>query len=265
MLSRAATWLTFTAMAAFLIAPVVVVAGISLNERKRLFFPPEGISGRWYVEMVVDAGWRGAIFNSLAIAALAAALAVTIALPIAYAAWRHRLLYARVLFGMGIAPFLLPPVITALGFMIFWASIDHFGRFENVVIAHAMFLVTLPLMTTSLGLESIDRALIEAGQTMGADEWTLFRTGILPRVLPYLIAGYAFAFVLSLNEYVVAYMVAGFTVETLPIKIFNALRSGYTPVLTSVTVLFVAIAVVIFGIIGRYGDLPRMMGRWSRD
>src|SRR3546814_1659174 len=63
---------------------------------------------------------------------------------------------------------------------------------------------------------------------MGAGDRTVFRTIVLPMVLPYLISGYAFAFVLSLNEYIVAYMVAGFTVETLPIKIFNSLRYGYT-------------------------------------
>jgi putative spermidine/putrescine transport system permease protein len=43
----------------------------------------------------------------------------------------------------------------------------------------------------------------------------------------------------ALNEYIIAYMVAGFTVETLPIKIFNSLRYGYTPIMGVVSVLFV--------------------------
>jgi putative spermidine/putrescine transport system permease protein len=58
----------------------------------------------------------------------------------------------------------------------------------------------------------------------------------------------------------VAYMVSGFTVETLPIKIFNALRYGYTPVMAAVTIFFVLLAALIFGLIGRFGDLPRLMG-----
>ena len=64
---------------------------------------------------------------------------------------------------------------------------------------------------------------------------------MLPLVGPYILSGYAFAFVLSLNEYIVAYMVAGFTIETLPIKIFNSLRYGYTPTMAAVTVVFVAL------------------------
>jgi putative spermidine/putrescine transport system permease protein len=131
------------------------------------------------------------------------------------------------------------------------------------LISHAIFFVTLPLVTISLGLESIDRQLIEASQVMGADDRTVFRTVILPLVTPYLVSGYAFAFVLSLNEYIIAYMVAGFTVETLPIKIFNSLRYGYTPVMASVAVMFVLVAILVFGLIARFGDLPRLLGAWS--
>jgi putative spermidine/putrescine transport system permease protein len=115
-------------------------------------------------------------------------------------------------------------------------------------------------VTISLGFESIDHEIVEAAETMGADAGTVFRTIIFPMIRPYMISGLAFAFVLSLNEYIVAYMVSGFTVETLPIKIFNALRYGYTPVMASVAVVFVLLAVIIFGLIGRFGDLPRLLG-----
>jgi putative spermidine/putrescine transport system permease protein len=107
--------------------------------------------------------------------------------------------------------------------------------------------------------------MIEVGQTMGADDRTVFKTVILPLVLPYIISGFAFAFVLSLNEYIIAFMTVGFTVETLPIKIFNALRYGYTPVMASVAVLFIVINVLIFGLIGRYGNLPKLLGAQSEE
>jgi putative spermidine/putrescine transport system permease protein len=125
--------------------------------------------------------------------------------------------------------------------------------------------VTLPLVTISLGLESIDAEVVEAAETLGAREGTMFRTIVLPMVRPYMFSGYAFAFVLSLNEYIVAYMVAGFTVETLPIKIFNSLRYGYTPVMAVVAVLFVLLAMLIFGLLARFGDLPRLLGAWTPE
>jgi putative spermidine/putrescine transport system permease protein len=139
------------------------------------------------------------------------------------------------------------------------------GKMINVIIAHAIFLTALPLITVSLGLESVSKEMIEAGRTLGADDRTVFRTVTLPIILPYLISGFAFAFVLSLNEYIIAFMTVGFTVETLPIKIFNSLRYGYTPVMASVAVLFIMINVVIFGLIGRFGNLPKLLGAWSEE
>lgn len=262
-MSRLYRYLLMGAVLLFLLAPLVVVAGVSLNEKKELLFPPRGFSLGWYGELLSQADWLNAMRNSLVIAIGSAALAVSIAFPLAYFLWRYKLFYARVLFALGIAPFMLPPVITALGFLLFWVNAGMYGQMPATLVSHAIFFVTLPLVTISLGLESIDRQIVEAATTMGAGDRTVFRTIVLPMVRPYLISGYAFAFVLSLNEYIVAYMVAGFTVETLPIKIFNSLRYGYTPVMAAVAILFVGVAMLVFGLIARFGDLPKLLGAWS--
>lgn len=248
------------AVLVFLAAPLVVVFGVSVNEPKRLLFPPEGFSLHWYVELFVQNDWRNALSNSLIIATSAGLLAVSIALPLALFIWNRNSLFARMLFGLGVAPFMLPPVISALGFMVFWISIDYYGQIGATIVSHGIFLTTLPLVTISLGLESIDKQLLEAAHTMGANKRKTFFTVVLPLIRPYLISGFAFAFVLSLNEYIIAYMVAGFTAETLPIKIFNSLRYGYTPVMASVAVFFVVLAAVVFGLVARFGDLPRLLG-----
>ncbi len=197
------------------------------------------------------------------VATSSAALSVAIAFPLVWSQWRRPLRWARIVEGVALTPFILPPVITALGFLSFWATAGFYGAPWTVVISHAIFFVTLPLVTLSLGFASIDREIVEAAATMGADDGTVLRTVVLPLVGPYILSGFAFAFVLSLNEYIVAYMVVGFTTETLPIKIFNALRYGYTPTMAAVTVVFVAAAIVIFGLIARFGDLPRLLGAWS--
>ena len=251
-------FLTFTLI--FLVSPIVVVGGVSLNAKKVLFFPPQGFSLAWYVELFTESAWLIPVKNSLIIATLSSLVALSIALPLAYFLWRYRVFYARALFMLGISPFILPPVITALGFLAFWATVGLYGQIVATIISHAIFFVTLPLVTISLGFESIDREIVEAAGTMGADSRVVFRTVVFPMVRSYMVSGYAFCFVLSLNEYIVAYMVSGFTVETLPIKIFNALRYGYTPVMASVSVVFVLLAALIFGLIGRFGDLPRLMG-----
>ncbi|NGO51472.1 ABC transporter permease [Allomesorhizobium camelthorni] len=257
--------LYFVAVAIFLAAPLVVVAGVSVNEKQDLAFPPIGFSLSWYAQIFLDPEWRRALIASVVLAITSAALAVAIALPLAWFLWRRIAPWANVFQLLGVAPFILPPVITALGFLTFWATTGFYGQPWTAVISHAIFFVTLPLVTLSLGFASIDRSLVEAAATMGADDRKVLRTVVLPLILPYLVSGYAFAFVLSLNEYIVAYMTVGFTMETLPIKIFNALRYGYTPTMASVSVFFVAIAALVFGLIARFGDIRRLLGAMSSD
>jgi putative spermidine/putrescine transport system permease protein len=155
---------------------------------------------------------------------------------------------------------MLPPVISALGAQVFWNSTGHAGRIENVIIAHAVFFSTLPLITISLAMETMDPALPEAAQTLGASPRTTFRTITLPLLIPSMITGFAAAFVLSLNEYIIAYLVAGFSVETLPIKIFNSLRYGFTPTIAAVSVVFILIAASVFTLFAIFGNLLRFLG-----
>jgi putative spermidine/putrescine transport system permease protein len=257
--------LYFFLVALFLAAPLIVVLGVSVNEKQDLSFPPVGFSLGWYAQIFSDPGWRAALIVSLLLAVTAAALAVAIALPLAWFLWRRIAPWAQVFQALGLAPFILPPVITALGFLTFWATTGFYGQAWTAAISHAIFFVTLPLVTLSLGFASIDRSLVEAAATMGADDRTVLKTVVLPLILPYLVSGYAFAFVLSLNEYIVAYMTIGFTMETLPIKIFNALRYGYTPTMASVTVFFVAVAALVFSLIAKVGDIRRLLGAMSSD
>jgi putative spermidine/putrescine transport system permease protein len=78
----------FVLVGLFLSAPLIVVAGVSVNAKQTLAFPPQGFSLGWYVDIFADTGWRNALFASLTLAILSAALAVAIALPLSWFLWR---------------------------------------------------------------------------------------------------------------------------------------------------------------------------------
>jgi putative spermidine/putrescine transport system permease protein len=244
----------------FLLAPLVVIAVGSVNQNRYLNFPPEGFSLSWYAELFTDSGWRTSIRYSVTIATISAALAVIVATPLAYVLRTYRIRLAPLLYTLGILPFMLPPIISALGMQVFWLSTGHVGRIENVIIAHGIFFSTLPLVTISLAVETMDQALPEAARTLGADNRTTFRTVILPLLIPAMATGYAAAFVLSLNEYIIAFLVAGFTVETLPVKIVNGLRYGFTPTIAAVAVVFIVIAATTFTLFAIFGNLMKFLG-----
>jgi len=262
---RAAGKIVFLAvMAIFMAAPLVVVAGVSFNGTQRMNFPPQNAGLIWYETFFQDPAWVSAFSLSLIVASLAALASVSIALPIAYAIWKYQSRLALMLESLARISFLLPSIVLSIVFLVFWSAIGHVGRIEDTILSHAVVFVALPLATIGLGFRSVDPALIEAARTMGARESDVLRTVIRPIVLPYIVSGLIFVFILSLNEYIIAYMVAGFEVETLPIKVFNNLRMGFQPTMCVGAVLFMLLGVFAFSAVAVIGDLPKLLGGVSR-
>ena len=83
-----------TAMALFLALPLIVVASVSLNEKRRLIFPPQNATFKWYGYFFDSPAWMNALENSLLVGFASAAVATSIALPIAYMLWRRNGAYA---------------------------------------------------------------------------------------------------------------------------------------------------------------------------
>ena len=68
MTGRWAKRVFFVAVVLFLAGPIAVVAGVSVNEKKTLTFPPQGFSLDWYAQIFTDHGWRSALIASVTIA-----------------------------------------------------------------------------------------------------------------------------------------------------------------------------------------------------
>lgn len=247
-----------------LIAPFVVVLGVSIGDSKSIAFPPAALSDAWYIELLTEAEWLAAIGRSLLIALIAGVIATTLAMAINYVLWRTGSSFAKATFALGLGPFLLPPIILALGASLFWAEVGWYGRMEATIVSHGVFFVTLPLVIIARGFAALTDEVIEAAQMMGATSAQVFRTIVLPLIAPYVFTGFALVVIISVNEYLIANMISGFVVETLPIKIFNNVRYGYSPVVAAASMLFVALTVTILVILSRITDLVALFGT-SKD
>lgn len=247
-------------IAAGLILPFVVVFGVSINAESNIAFPPTELSARWYAVLLTESDWLIPIGNSFTIAFFAAIIAVSIALAANYVLWRLKSGFGRAIFALGIGPFLLPPIIIAMGASVFWAEAGWYGRMEATIISHGVFFVTLPLVVISRGFAALSDDVIDASRIMGATPWQTFTKVIFPLVAPYLVTGYVLVAIISVNEYLISYMVSGFAVETLPIRIFNNVRYGYSPVVASAAMGFAAITVLALLALSMVTDLLKLLG-----
>lgn len=252
----------YMALAALVLAlPIVVVSGAALNGGRTMLFPPKDPTlarfGEFFLE---DSVWTTALTNSVIIAVGAATLAVLLAWPVAYLLWSTGSRLATMLAGLGSLPFAVPPIVFGVGLGFFWGFLGGLGDIWAGVLSHAVLLMALPLVTISIGLQSIDRSHLDAAATMGATEMVSFRTVVLPQTVPYTISGFFFVLVLSFNEFIVMFFVSASSYATVTLQIFNSLRNGYTPTMAVAAITFIAISVLVFSAVARWGDLPRLMG-----
>lgn len=241
--------------------PIVVVSAAAMNGGRSMLFPPKDPTLSRFAEFFIEeAVWRNAMFNSVVIATGSAALAVLIAWPLAYGMWKQGGKASKILAGLGAMPFALPPIVFGVGLGFFWSFGGALGHLWSGIVSHAVLLMALPLVTVSIGLQSIDRAHIDAASTMGATERVIFRTIILPQMVPYTASGFFFALVLSFNEFIVMFFVSASAYSTVTLQIFNSLRNGFTPTMAVAAITFIVVSVAVFSLVARFGDLPRLMG-----
>lgn len=241
--------------------PIVVVCLSALNGGRTMFFPPQDPSlARFSEFFITEEIWVTSLQNSLIIAFASAFIAVLAAWPIAYMVWRRVDGASKLLAGLASMPFALPPIVFGVGLSFFWAFSDSLGHLWTGILSHAALFVALPLTTLSIGLQSIDRAHLDAAATMGADEKTTFLTIILPQMMPFTASGFFFAVVLSFNEFIVVFFVSASAYSTVTVQIFNSLRNGFTPTMAVGAITFIVTSIIVFSLVARFGNLPQLLG-----
>ncbi|WP_336037085.1 ABC transporter permease subunit [Halobacterium yunchengense] len=235
----------------FVAAPLAIIVAVSFTPAEFLTFPPGGVSLRWYVEFFTDTSWTMALVNSLSIAAAAALLATSIGGLLAFALDRFDYRFDRALATFGVLPILIPPVIIAVAFLVFFLQLGLAGNPLAIVVAHGIFYAPFPFILVTQGLGEIDRTYEEAAMNLGASPVRTIRTVTYPLLRTNVISGALFAFILSLNEYIIAWLLSLFLVDTIPIVIFNQLRYSYPPTIAAASTVFILLTVVVMTAIDR--------------
>ena len=131
------------------------------------------------------------------------ALGTVVAMPLAYAIYRWRLLAAAVEPFLGATQAL--PAIAIAPILVLWVG---YG-FTPVIVLCALMVFFPILVSTVVGLRHIDHELLEAAALDGATGWTMAAHMELPLAAPAILGGLRNGFALSVTGAVVGEMVMG--------------------------------------------------------
>ncbi len=258
--------LALAAGLAFLYVPLAAVIVYSFNA-SRLVTVWTGFSTAWYGELLNDRQIMAAANTSLVVGVLSATLAVIVGAAAGYCLARFGAFRARWLFATAtIAPLVVPEVITGLSLLLLFVAAESAVPFlpgrglATIVIAHASFSMATVALIVRARLAGMDREIEDAASDLGARPFTVFFRITLPMMAPALAAGWLLAFVLSLDDVVIASFVAGPQSTTLPMVIYSSIRLGVSPKINALAALLVAATALLLGCAALAGR-NRLSGR----
>lgn len=232
---------------AFLYIPLVFVVGYSFNSN-RVVTVWKGFSLEWYAEVLGNDDIQRAVINSLRVASISTVLAVIFATGLAIGLLRMARAGKTFAWSLIMAPLVIPEIVFAIGTLALFVQIRFPLGVDAITLAHTAFCIPFALLPIRARLRSVDLAVYEAAADLGANEWVIFRRITLPLLAPGIIAGALLAFIISLDDFIVSYFLAGAGGTTLPVYIFGMIRNAITPGVNALSTLLLLVSVLIVSI-----------------
>lgn len=226
----------------YILVPIVVTLLMSFNDASMIRYPITSWSIRWYQDFFGSEQWTDALQNSIAIAFGTALISTTSGVLCAWAFQRFTIPWRDALYILILLPLFMPGVVLGLGVAIAFGglSIGGFALYGSpfmVMLAHSLWAMPLVFMLMEATFKTIDYRVVEASYDLGGGPARTFFEIVLPMVSTGIISSMLFAFVISLNEFVMALFLTDRDSQTLPVLMWLSLRSAGTPRLAVASVI----------------------------
>ncbi len=246
--------LRFWAAAAlfFLIMPILVMVPLSFNSQPYFTFTEgmlaldaDAYSLRWYQKILDSPNWILAIKNSFIIGFFATIVATVLGTVAAVGLASAHMPFKRIITALLLSPMIVPLIIIAAGMFFFYTQFGLVGTLPGLVIAHAALGIPFVVVTVTATLVGFDRALYNAGLSLGTNPVRTFFEVVFPLIRPGVISGALFAFVTSFDEVVLVLFLAGPDQRTIPRQMFSGLREQINPTILAVATLLILLSVCL--------------------
>lgn len=229
----------------FLYAPILLLPVFAFNSGTIIAFPLKGFTTDWFSQMVADATLRRAFANSMIIAISSALLATSLGIFAARASTRYNFPFRGGIMGLIMVPLVLPEIIVAMSLLVVLLAIGVELSIFTVILGHTLLCMPYAIAILSTAFNSLDKSLEEAAYDLGETRWSAFRLVILPLVMPGIISALLMSFTISLDEFIIAFFLAG-NEPTLPTYIFSQLRFPKSvPVIMALGTVLVAVSILL--------------------
>ncbi len=237
-----------------LIAPIIIIFVMSFTSVSYFQFPPPGYSFKWYQAFFEDVSWMESLFRSLQISFFTTILAVVIGTLAANAVVRLNFPGKQLFMGLMVAPMIIPVIIVGIALYRFFSPLQMTGTMIGMVLSHSILSIPMVFVTVLASLKGMDRNLELAAMGLGSTPIEAFFKVTFPFIRPAIFSGALFAFLTSFDELVVTIFLAGPTTKTLPVKMWEDLRTQVDPTIAAISTILIIGIVFVYLLQGWFSE-----------
>lgn len=231
-------WLTGIVLA-FLYFPMALVVLMSFNANSLGFFPLTGFTLEWYQDLAADTEFWNSLWLSVKLMVASGLIATLLALPTAYgfanlAAEEDTSGWIGGLMSTLVLPLFIPVIFIGISLLLYLSFVGIDFGFLSVLIGHVIYVFPYTFLIIYAAVRSFPPSISEASLDLGASRVETFLYIVLPQIFPSVISGFIFAMLLSLNEFIITFMISGPDTFTMPLLIFDRLRRQLTPEMNAI-------------------------------
>lgn len=229
----------------FLYAPIVLLPIFAFNDGTIIAFPLQGFTWSWFAELGRIPALHEATINSLIIAVSVAVLSTCLGLFAARAATRYAFPLKAGIMGFIMLPLVLPEVIVAISLLVVLMQLGLNTSIYTIILGHTLLCMPFAIAILQGSFAGLDVSLEEAAVDLGETRVGAFRLVILPLVAPGIIASLLICFIISLDEFIIAFFLSG-NEPTLPVYLWGQLRfPARLPVVMALGTLLVVLSIIL--------------------
>lgn len=229
-----------------IVAPILVMIPLSFSSEVIFHFPPESYSLKWYHKLIENRQWTTGLGYSITVALFTAGLSVVLGTMAALATSRLKFPGKKIFMNLMVAPMIIPVIVVGLALYHSFSVYKLTNTLLGLVLAHTILAIPIVFVTISASLKGMDKNLELAALSLGSAPIGVFFKVTLPMIRSSVVASCLFAFITSLDEVVVSIFVSGAKTKTLPIVMWENMRTQVDPTITAVSTILILGTVAIF-------------------
>jgi len=228
----------------YLLLPTLIVVPMALTKGELIQFPPTWISVHSFADYFADPQWIDSTVISLKVAAVAVVIASVVGVLTSIGLHGKGFRGKDALFGVILAPIVVPLVVLALADYVFFAKLQLIGSWVAIGLAHSLLATPYVVVTVQASLVGLNPALVRSARSLGAGTLAVWRYVYWPATKPGIVAGAIFAFAVSFDEVVIALFLQGPDATTLPVRMFTSIQYDLTPKIAATASLLLGMATI---------------------